>query len=112
MRSKRWFLLAGTAAVVTLAASWAWHDKAGAEGTLSGHGERTGMIATIDVEGKTFDCHWQTNDWSYTTTGETAFFIDKKEATFADLDIGQTVRVAYHVVGKNWVADKVVITPQ
>ena len=69
-----------------------------------------GVVTSIDDASKTFGCHWNTSDWTYTTTAKTVFRMAGRPAGFSDLKVGETVRVKYHVVGKKWVADRVTIT--
>jgi hypothetical protein len=71
---------------------------------------RKGTITTVGDADKTFTCHWNTSDWTYTTTAKTIFQIAKKPAGFSDLKVGETVWVKAHIVGKEWVADHVMIT--
>jgi hypothetical protein len=69
-----------------------------------------GIVTAVDNGAKTFVCHWKTSDWTYKTTAKTVFHLAKKPADFSDLKAGQTVQVKYHVVGKDWIADRVAIT--
>lgn len=71
-----------------------------------------GTVTGVNDAGKSFNCHWQTRDWSYQTTPKTAFLVGKKNASFADLKVGDTVQVKYHVAGKDRIADRVIITAQ
>ena len=72
-------------------------------------GNRVGTVTTIDDASKTFSCHWKTSDSTYTTTDQTVFRMARKPARFSDLKVGETVQIEYHVVNKDWVADRVVI---
>lgn len=71
-----------------------------------------GTITAVNDAGRSFNCHWQTADWSYQTNAKTTFRVGTKNASFADLKIGDTVQVKYHVAGKDRIADRVVITAQ
>jgi hypothetical protein len=72
------------------------------------HGIR-GTVTAIDDAGKTFSCHWRTADWTYRTADKTVFRIGKKTGSFSDLKVGAAVKVDFHLVGKDRIADTVVI---
>jgi hypothetical protein len=74
------------------------------------HRIRAGTVTAIDDAGKTFSCHWRTADWTYRTADKTVFLLGKKTGSFSDLKVGAAVKVNYHVVGKEWIADTVVIS--
>jgi hypothetical protein len=73
-------------------------------------GPRTGVVTAVNEGSKSFNCHWKTKDWTYITREETVFLVGKKTGGFSDLKVGAIVRVNYHLVGKDQVADRVVIS--
>ncbi len=72
------------------------------------HGIR-GPVTAVDDAGKTFSCHWKTADWTYRTADKTVFRVGKKTGSFSDLKVGAAVKVDFHLVGKDRIADMVVI---
>lgn len=66
-----------------------------------------GVITSVNPAIMTFLCHWRTNNWIYKTTGKTVFRLGKSPASFANLKVGDTVKVKFHIVDKDWIADRV-----
>ena len=64
--------------------------------------ERSATVPTVDADAKTFGCHWRVCDLTYKVTNSTAFRVGKKNASFDDLKAGESVRVTYHLVDKDW----------
>jgi hypothetical protein len=69
----------------------------------------TGIVTAIDDGAKSFDCHWRTSAWVYATGDKTVFLVGRKSGSFSDLKVGALVKVDYHLVGKDRVADRIVI---
>jgi hypothetical protein len=74
------------------------------------HRSKAGTVTAIDDAGRTFSCHWKTVDWTYGTADKTVFRVGKKTGSFSDLKVGATVKVNYHLVGNERIADRVVIS--
>jgi len=74
------------------------------------HFEGGGTIIAVDAAGKTFTCHWKSDDSTYKTTDKTAFLIARKAADLSDLKVGETVTIDYHLDGNERVADQVTVT--
>jgi hypothetical protein len=72
------------------------------------HGIR-GTVTAIDDAGKSFSCRWRTADWTYRTADKTVFRVGRRTGSFSDLKVGAAVKVDFHLVGKDRIADTVVI---
>ena len=73
--------------------------------------EQGGIIVAVDRAGKTFTVHWATADRIYKATDRTVFRFGQQKGTWFDLNVGTTVNVGYHPVGKDRVAYRVEIVP-
>jgi len=70
-----------------------------------------GPVLAVDAQGGSFTCGTQANHWTYKTTDKTVFRLGKKAASFADIKVGETVRVPkYHLDGQDRVAERVLIS--
>ena len=67
------------------------------------HRIRAGTVTAID------DAGWRAADWTYRTADTTVFRVGKRTGSFSDLKVGAAVKVDFHLVGKERIADTVVI---
>jgi hypothetical protein len=74
------------------------------------------LVTTIDDAAKTFTCRANATEpsWTYNTHERTIFRVHgkRRRASFADIKVGDTVAVEYHVKGKERIADRVAIRPK
>ena len=71
--------------------------------------EQTGKIISVDPAAKTFICQWGGEDRLYKTTDKTVFRVGTKNATWADLKLGERVNILYRMADKERIAERVVI---
>jgi len=77
-----------------------------------------GTVTAVDNTAKTITCHGrasvtgQIGDFTYKTTDKTIFRVGKKQGSFADLKVGETISVRFHPQGDDRILDRVtIITP-
>jgi hypothetical protein len=68
-----------------------------------------GTLTAIDAANMTIACHWKTGDWTYEVPSSATVLKGHDNAAFADLQVGQTVQVLFHLNGKREIANLVVI---
>jgi hypothetical protein len=74
------------------------------------------LVTAINDVAQTFSCRASTREptWTYNTHERTIFRVHGKtrRASFADIKVGDTVAVEYHIKGDERIADRVAIRPK
>lgn len=81
------------------------------------------IVTAVDPVAKTFSCHAQANEPSYTykTTSKTRIRVSGRRirlsylwnaGNFSEIKVGEIVTVEYHLVGGDRIADRVAIYPK
>jgi hypothetical protein len=74
------------------------------------------LVIVIDDAAKTFGCRANASEpiWTYNTHERTIFRVHgkRRRASFADIKVGDTVAVEYHVKGNERIADRIAIRPK
>jgi hypothetical protein len=69
-----------------------------------------GKVTGINDAARSFDCHWKTKDWTFSTTESTVIRAGKKHGTWSDMKAGRSIQVEFHQSGNERVADRIIIT--
>jgi hypothetical protein len=98
MTSRHLLLAFGLAAIVAAGASSA---------ALAARPSMGGTVSAIDYQARSFTALWNHKNWTYQTTDQTTFWIGRTKASWYDLHVGSVVRIGFHRIQRQRVADTV-----
>jgi len=66
-----------------------------------------GRVSAIDDQTRSFTCTWKTRTWTFRTTDKTAYFVGSRRGSWSDLKVGAVVRITFHRLGGERIADEI-----
>jgi hypothetical protein len=102
MKTRRLLLCCGLAAIMGLSASSA---------ALAVRPSMGGTVTAKDYLARTFVARWHRTNWTYKTTDQTTYWVGRTQVSWYDLKIGSIVRIGFHRIQRERVADIVRIRP-
>jgi hypothetical protein len=64
-----------------------------------------GTVVSMNDQSRTFVCRWNHANWTYKTTDRTTYWIGRTKASWYDMRVGSVVRIGFHRIHRERVAD-------